>query len=485
MNMETLPAPNTGQPRKEGLGRIARGALADKFSDIHIPAREKIGYALGDAASNFFFQFFGIFLVFYYTDILGLSAAAVGTMMLVTRLADAVIDPLVGAMADRTRTRWGRFRPYLLWFAVPYGVTGVVMFICPEWGNTGKLAYAYITYTLMMFIYSAINVPYSALMGVMSSSSSERTSLSSFRFVAAFGAGALISYLALPMKNYLGQGNDKVGFLWTMVIFSVLSVICFLLTFLSTRERVRPLAEEDVSIQQDAALLLRTAPWLLLFFISIFNLTAFCVRAGAQMYYFKYVVGNELAARWFMTSGTLAAMVGIALSPWITGHLGKRTPMMILLTVSAACYASFCILPPANYALLLVVNFLGALAFGPAGAIIWAMYADTADYIELKHGRRITGLVYAGVLFAIKIGVALGGAIIGWLLAWYEFVPNVAATARSVDGIKTIFSLVPAIFFLGAIALLGVYGLSEGRVAEVEEQLQARRGAGVQCELNP
>lgn len=474
--MKILPALTPQLPRKGELGRHWP-AITDKLSDVHISVKEKVGYALGDAASNFFFQFFGIFLVFYYTDILGLSAAAVGTMMLVTRLADAVIDPMVGAIADRTRTRWGRFRPYLLWFAVPYGVTGVVMFLCPDWGSAAKLVYAYVTYTLMMFIYSAINVPYSALMGVMSSSSSERTSLSSFRFVAAFGAGALISYLALPMKNCLGHGNDKLGFLWTMLIFSLLSVACFMVTFFSTRERVRPMVEESVSIRKDVALILRTRPWLLLFFISIFNLTAFCVRAGAQIYYFKYVVGNESAARWFMTSGTVAAMVGIALSPWITRLLGKRVAMMILLAISAASYASFYILPTGDYFLLLIVNILGALAFGPAGAIIWAMYADTADYIELKHNRRITGLVYAGVLFAIKMGVALGGAIIGWLLAWYDFVPNVVSTARSVAGIKLIFSLVPAVLFLGAVALLGVYGLSETRVAEAEEQLRLRRGA--------
>jgi prepilin-type N-terminal cleavage/methylation domain-containing protein len=203
-------------------------ALANKATGIKLSVTEKVGYALGDAASNFFFQFFGIFLVFYYTDILGLSAAAVGTMMLITRIADAVVDPLVGAVADRTRTRWGRFRPYLIWFAVPYGVTGVLMFMCPDWDSRSKLVFAYVTYALMMFIYSAINVPYSVLMGVMSPSSAERTRLSSFRFVAAFGAGTLISYLALPLKNALGHGNDKVGFLWTMAIFSVLSVIYFM-----------------------------------------------------------------------------------------------------------------------------------------------------------------------------------------------------------------------------------------------------------------
>jgi GPH family glycoside/pentoside/hexuronide:cation symporter len=453
----------------------AQAPPANSDSGAPLPVSEKIGYALGDAASNLFFQFFGIFLVFYYTDTLGLSAAAVGTMMLVTRIADAVLDPMVGAMADRTRTRWGRFRPYLLWLAIPYGVTGVLMFMCPDWDSRRKLLFAYITYTLMMFIYSAINVPYSALMGVMSSSSAERTRLSSYRFVAAFGAGSLISYLALPMKNWLGQGNDKVGFLWTMGIFSVLSVICFCITFATTKERVQPMADEKVPMHKDAALLVRTLPWVMLFLASVCNLVAYCVRAGAQMYYFKYVVGSEKLASWFMVSSTLAAMAGIAFSPWITARVGKRAAMMGLFGASAACYASFFILPANHFGLLISVNILGALAFGPAGSIIWAMYADTADYIEWKHGRRITGLVYAGVLFAIKMGIALGGALLGWVLAGYGFKPNTVPSPETITGIKLVFSLLPAGLFVTIILLLCGYSLNERKVAEIEAALRGRR----------
>ena len=244
--------------------------------------KEKVGYSLGDAASNFFFQFFSIFLLFYYTDIVGIPAAAVGTMMLVTRLLDAITDPLVGALADRTRSRWGRFRPWLLWMAIPYAITGVIMFMCPDWGGTAKLVYAYVTYSVMMLVYTAINVPYSALMGVMSDSSEERTRLASFRFVAAFGAGMLVSYFALPLKNALGRGDDKLGFLLTMCIFALLSVLCFLITFFTTRERVKPAVEQKGSFKGDMALLLRCAPWVLLFFISLFNLTSFRIRFRAE-----------------------------------------------------------------------------------------------------------------------------------------------------------------------------------------------------------
>src|SRR5690242_16508588 len=362
----------------------------------HLAVKEKIGYALGDAASNFFFQFFSLFLVFYYTDSLGISATAVGTMMLVTRLADAVIDPMVGAVADRTRTRWGRFRPYLLWFAIPYGLMGVVMFMCPDLSSAGKLAFAYITYTMMMFVYSAINVPYSALMGVMSDTSSERTKLSSYRFVAAFGAGMLISALALPLKNYLGRGNDKVGFLWTMTIFAVCSVICFLITFATTHERVRPVHDNSRKVGEDLKLLTKSLPWVLLFVISLFNLTWFCTRSGAQIYYFKYVAGDEARAQWFITSGMIATMAGIALAPWFARRLGKRQAMIILSLITTILNASFFILPTGNQALLVTVNILSGFISGPTGAIVWSMYADAADEIEWKHGRRITGLVYAG-----------------------------------------------------------------------------------------
>jgi GPH family glycoside/pentoside/hexuronide:cation symporter len=437
--------------------------------------KEKAGYALGDAASNFFFQFFGIFLMFYYTDIVGIPAAAVGTMMLITRMFDAVTDPLMGALSDRTRTRWGRFRPWLLWVAIPYAVTGVAMFLCPDIGERGKLIYAYVTYSAMMLAYTAINVPYSALMGVMSDSSEDRTRLSSFRFVAAFGAGMLVSYFALPLKNLLGGGNDKVGFLWTMSIFAVLSIFCFLITFVTTRERVEPVTEDNGSLKGDMSLLFRCVPWVLLFGVTLFNLTSYCVRSGAQMYYFKYVVGNEMAAKWFMTSGMIAAMIGIALAPRITRLIGKRTAMIGLSAVSTALNASFFVLPPENYPLLITVNILASVIGGPAGAIIWSMYADTADYIEWKHGRRITGLVYSGVLFGIKMGVALGGGIVGWLLAFYSFEANAVPTAESILGIKLAFAAVPAAFAFASVFILLGYRLTDQKVAEIEEELRGRR----------
>lgn len=446
-----------------------------KFTGMKLTIREMTGYALGDAASNFYFQFFGIFLIYYYTDIVGLPAAAVGTMMLLTRFFDAVTDPLMGALADRTRTRWGRFRPWILWMAVPYAVFGILMFLCPDWSTKGKLIYAYITYSAMMLAYTAINVPYSALMGVMSDSSRERTRLSSFRFVAAFGAGMLVTRYALPLKELLGRGNEQAGVLWTMTIFSILSVICFLITFLSTKERVVQAQESSGTLRGDLFLLLRCVPWMLLFLISLFNLTSFLARGGAQIYYFKYVVGNESAATWFMTSGMLAAMVGVALSPWITRWLGKRRAMIFLSAFGALLNGLFFILPTTNYVLLLVVNVLASLLTGPAGAIIWSMYADTADYIEWQNGRRITGLVYAGVLFAIKMGVAFGGALIGWILAAFSFQANTTPTAETIFGIKLAFSVIPALFLFISVVLLVLYRLTDEKIIEIESVLQQRR----------
>jgi GPH family glycoside/pentoside/hexuronide:cation symporter len=446
-------------------------------TDERLSVKEKAGYALGDAASNFFFQFFGIFLIYYYTDIVGLPAAAVGTMMLVTRMFDAVTDPLMGALADRTRSRWGRFRPWLLWICVPYAVLGVAMFLCPDWGSTAKLVYAYITYSAMMLAYTAINVPYSALLGVISNSSEERTKISSYRFVAAFGAGLLISYFAIPLKNAIGRGDDRLGFLGAMTVFSILSIICFLITFKTTRERIQPVEETRNSVWNDLKLLLRCPPWVLLFLVSLFNLISFCVRSGSQLYYFKYVTGSESASRGFMTAGMLAAMIGIALAPRITSRIGKRTAMIVLSAISALINASFFFLPPDNYPLLVGMNVLGALIGGPTGAIIWSMYADTADFIDWQHNRRITGLVYAGVLFAIKMGVAIGGALIGWVLALFNFVPNIAPSSEALFGIRFTFSIFPSLFSLISVGFMCAYRLTDCKVLEIEESLKQRKKA--------
>lgn len=436
--------------------------------------REKIGYALGDVASNFYWSFFGLFLIYYYTDVVGLAPAAVGTMMLVTRLFDAFTDLAMGAIADRTRTRWGRFRPWILWGAIPYGVCGMAMFLVPDWGDTGKLLYAYLTYSLMMLMYTVVNVPYSALMGVMSPNSQERTSLSAYRFFGAFGAGMLISYAALPLKNWLGGGDDRLGFLWTMGLFSLLSIGCFFIAFASTRERVEPTREAPTSFKRDIGLVLRNRAWLILFIIGIIALTAAGVRNGSILYYFKYNIGDESAARWFMTGGMIATILTTSLAPWTVRHWGKRNTLMGATLLMSLLWAVAYLIPTDRIALVLGTHFLACLLSGPSAAIMWSMYADTADQIEVTSGRRITGMVYSGVLFAIKMGIALGGAVIGWLLAAFNFVPNATPTPESLHGILLVFSVIPAGFSIINVVLLYFYPLTENRVKANEAALAVR-----------
>lgn len=254
--------------------------------------REKFGYGLGDSASNFFFQVFNIFLLYYYTDIFGLHPASVGIMFLATKVIDAISDPLMGIIADRTNTRWGKFRPYLQWIAIPYGLLGYAMFSNPQFSATGKLIYAYATYTLMMLAYTAINIPYSALMGVMSSSSIERTSVSSYRFICAFVAAWLIGTFVTPLKTMLGGGNEAEGFRLTMLLFAGLSIALFWVTFATTKERVKPL-QKNTDLKLDFKAMLGNGPWIALFLAAIFTLMNVAVRNGAILYYFKYYVGDD------------------------------------------------------------------------------------------------------------------------------------------------------------------------------------------------
>jgi glycoside/pentoside/hexuronide:cation symporter, GPH family len=437
--------------------------------------REKLAYGLGDTASNFYFQFFNLFLVFYYTDIFGLAPLAVGTMMLVLRIFDAVIDPAVGLLADRTSTRWGKFRPFLLWGAIPYGIVGYVMFLNPSLTQHGKLVYAYVTYGLMWVAYAAINIPYSALMGVMTPSSDQRTTLSTYRFVCAFAGGFLIARLVIPLKNLLGRGNDAEGIRYTMLIFSVLSIALFIYTFANTRERVAPLADQRGSFREDMLNMFRNRPWVALFFSGLFTLVNAAVRNGSIIYYFKYVVHDEAKFTLYTTSGFLALTAGAASAKLFLKMGDRRTLMIALSVLNAVIIASFFLVDPRSYTLLVVLNIVANFVVGPTIPIIWSMYADTADYGEWKFGRRTTGLVFSALVFSQKVGLAMGTGALGWLLAYYGFVANVDQSAFSSLGIRLLFSVIPA-----ALALLGTfaiffYPITDLRMREIEADLAQRK----------
>jgi GPH family glycoside/pentoside/hexuronide:cation symporter len=440
-----------------------------------LSVNEKVAYGLGDTASNFFYQFFNLFVVFYYTDIFGLSAAAVGTMTLSIRVFDAIIDPTIGIVADHTNTRWGKFRPYLLWVALPYGILGYVMFLNPSLTQDGKLAYAYITYGMMWIAYSAINIPYSALMGVMSPSSQERTSLSTYRFIFAFIGQFLIVRLVVPLKNLLGRGNEAEGIRYTMLIFAVLSVILFLYTFANTRERVTPPAGQKGAFGTDLANVFRNGPWVALFISGLFTLINAAVRGGSIIYFFKYVVRDESKFTLYGTTGSVAFIAGAVCTKLFLRMGDRRTLMIVLSILNAIGMASFYFVDPHSYGLLIGLNIVASFVVGPTPAILWSMYADTVDYGEWKFGRRTTGLLFSAAVFSQKIGLAIGTGALGWMLAYFGFVANTQLPAMTANGIRLLFSAIPAaLALLGAFAIF-FYPITDLKMKEIEADLAGRK----------
>ncbi|HEY5042094.1 MAG TPA: glycoside-pentoside-hexuronide (GPH):cation symporter [Verrucomicrobiae bacterium] len=457
-----------------------------------LKTKEYVGYALGDTASNLFFQTFGIFLTYFYTDVWGLAPAVISTMFLVIRFFDAATDPLIGLMADRTQTRWGKFRPYLLWFAIPYGLGGYLLFASPHLGDSGKLVYAYLTYGFMMLMYSFINVPYSSMLGVISPSPRIRTKASSYRFVGAFGGGLLVSLFVRPLVAWLGGGVNEAGkvihelrgFQLTMLIFAVLSVVMFLICFATTKERVTVPRGQKNNAWGELGELLRNYPWMMMLLAAIFSLTYIGLRNGSAIYYFKYVAGYDntpvLFGKFdrvtvFLSLGMASQMLGSYCLSFFARIADKRILSYSLTAFTAVCWAAFYVIPKDNFPLQLVVQALGCFSMGPASALVWAMYADVADYGEWKFGRRSTGLVYSASLFAIKTGTAFAGMLLPWILAKYGYIANVAQTATSILGITLAFSLFPAGFAILKAISLWIYPLSQAKVNQIETELAARR----------
>jgi len=435
---------------------------------------EKLGYGLGDTASNLFFQFFNFFLLYYYTDVYGLSPAAVGTMFLVTRIFDAVTDPLMGAISDRTRTRWGRFRPYLLWFSIPFGLTGFLMFVSPDFSPTGKLVWAYATYSVFMLIYTIINVPYSAMLGVISPSSEERTKAASVKFMCAFGGGFLISLVVVPLKEWLGGEDELLGFQRTMALFALLSVILFMYTFFATKERIQPEKEEHGNLWKDLSLLFRCRPWLIISLGNLMNLGGAAIRGGVILFYFKYLVEDERYSSWLMVSGTVCMIAGQPIANQVQKFLGKRQAMIFLFVFSGLFVSAIHFVPARLVWPVFLLNILGTLVVAPTAAISWSMYGDCADWVEWKHGRRITGLVYSSILFGVKAGLAIGGAGLGWMLAGFGFEADAVQTDTSLLGISLLMSIIPGLLMVATgLAMIG-YNILDEDIPVMEAELKAR-----------
>lgn len=450
---------------------------------------EKLGYSFGDAAANFVFQTLMIFQLSFYTDTFGLTAAAAGLLLLVPRFSDGFFDILFGVLADRTKTRFGKFRPWVLATALPYGIIAVLAFSTPDLSYNGKLVYAYVTYMLLMLIYSANNLPYSALSGVMTGDLGERTSISSYRFFFAISASFVIQALGPVILQHFSHGApghyDAHAYQMMMIIFGALSVVFFVITFATTKERITPRAEQHGSIRGDLKQLVKNGPWWALFALTIVVFITLSMRGSTMIYYFQYYVKphdvlpfikKEDLFSWFNGISQGASLVGILFSKPLAMRFGKKAVFIVGLGITAILTAAFTLIGPEQVELMFATEGVRSLAYGFTIPLLWAMMADVADYSEWKTGRRATGIVFSAIVFGLKAGLGFGGAIAGWLLGAYGYVANAEQSATALNGIRLTSSLYASIpFFLG-VGCLFFYSINKQLNIQITDELNARRG---------
>lgn len=467
---------------------------------------EKIGYGFGDMSSSMFWKIFSYYLPFFYSNIFGLSLAHAGTLVLVTKLYDAVSDPVMGLIADRTNTRWGKYRPYLLWIAIPFAVAGVLAFFTPQTDNyTFKHVYAYVTYILMMTVYTAINVPYGAMLGVMTDDSREKSVFSSFRmffaFIGSFIAMGSFEPLLKLRQSILGTLPaewtlaDSTPADWTIAV-SVIGIVCavlFILSFVMTRERVTEaeMAKEPVkenskaaaktSVAEDLKALVANGPWWMLLGGGIAILLFNCVRGGAAAYYFADVLGTNaiFTLALFLTVGEISQLVGVVVTVPVSEKIGKKATFLLVLVAVTVLSIIVAFLPetPAGMWALLVSQILICIAIGINSPLLWSMFADVADYSELKNGRASTGLIFSSSSMAQKFGAAFGSAIVLWVLMafGYDNAKGAVQTPEALATIKALISWIPAIGSAAGIAIMLGYPLTDKKMSEIHQELSKKR----------
>ncbi len=443
---------------------------------------EKVGYGLGDMASNFYMGFFGLFLLYYYTDVFGISPAAAATMLLLTKVIDAISDPAMGLIADRTQSRFGKYRPYLLWVAIPYALLGYLLFLGPDLSDTGKLVYAYVTYTLVMLAYTAINVPYSALLAVISPVATERTKATQFRFVFASLGTLTVGAFATPLVRWLGGEDELLGFRLTIVLFAVLSVLLYWITFATTRERVQPKPHSS-SVRDDFSALLKNISWIVLVFCGIAVVIGLITRFASIVFYLKYYViddGSRIFLIFdrtaFLTScGLIGQLVGALMTPALASRFEKHHLVIGMNLLHAVLLGVCYVIPPDQYALIVVVHSIGIMTFGVIITLLFSMYTDCAEFGEWKTGKHTAGLIVSASMFSLKFGSAVGGALPGFTLAWFGFVANEVQSAAAISGIRLMFNVLPAVFFFVAGVLMVFYRIDRATMSRVETELHERR----------
>ena len=457
-----------------------------------IKLTEKIGYGFGDMASSMFWKLFGAYLMIFYTDVFGLPAAVVGTMFLITRIWDSAFDPIVGVVADRTHSRWGKFRPYLLWLAVPFGIIGVLTFVTPDWSPTGKLVYAYVTYSLMMMIYSAINVPYASLLGVMSPNPKERNTLSTYRMTFAYIGSFIALLLFMPLVNFFSGnskdlGDQQTGWTMAVVVIAILCIILFFGCFAWTKERVKPIKEAQNPLKEDLKDLFKNKPWWILLGAGVAALVFNSIRDGATVYYFKYFVVEEdyatvsffgmsfVLSGLYLALGQAANIIGVIAAAPVSNRIGKRNTYMWAMIIATVLSVIFYWFDKEDLIWMFVFQALISICAGSIFPLLWSMYADCADYSELKTGNRATGLIFSSSSMSQKFGWAIGTAITGWLLGFFGFQANAVQSEEAISGIKMFLSFLPAVGTRLSVVFISMYPLTEKKMKDITTELECKR----------
>lgn len=469
-----------------------------------LSVKEKIGYSLGDLAANLVFQTLMTYLAYFYTDIYGLSPTDSSIIMLVVGLIAAFIfNPIIGAIADRTTSKWGKFRPWILWTAVPLGVIALLAFTTPNFSYQGKVIYAVVTYSLLLLLYASNNLPYSALSGVITGDMSERNSLSSYRFVAVMFAQFFVQVFMLGIIKSAGNGDKAIGIEKVMTILAIVGTIMLLITFLTTKERIVPKPEQKSSVKEDVVDLLKNKPWVLMLTLTLLVFITLAMKGGSYVYYFEnYVDKAELAVfiqpildflskiglntfgndpisagfGLFNAGGIIFMIVGITLSKNLADRYGKRNVFGFFLFISTLFIMAFYFYPPASVGLMFVSQILHGFFYGITIPLLWAMIADVADYSEWKNNRRATAIIFSAMMVGLKAGLSIGGALTTSLLGLFDYVPNSLTQSESaINGIKLLISVFPAIPFLIGVVLLFFYEIDKKMEVQIEADLKNRR----------
>jgi GPH family glycoside/pentoside/hexuronide:cation symporter len=435
---------------------------------------ERLGYGAGDAGFNFYWALIGSYLAAFYTDTLGLSPAIAAGVIFWAKIVDAFTDPVMGAVADRTNTRWGKFRPYLVWGSIPMAISAVLAFTTPDISLEMKAYWAFGTYCLMMLCYTILSTPYSSLSGVLTGNVQERNLLVSIRFIFAFGASALIGKFTPDLIALLGKSDAELGWQLMAAVYGGLATIIFFITFWFTKERVEPPKHQKTNPIQDISELLKNRAWIVLFVLALIIMITITMRGGSSFYYFKYYVGREDLIGDYLFWQFLAYLGGCFMTPFLMRIFDKRKLLIGLMLIVSVLSCAFYFVPKDMIWAMFTLNILISLALGPKSPVTWSMYADAADYNEWKNGNRATAMTFSAATFAQKLGGALGSVAMLGVLAYFGYEANEAQNTASLEGINFLQTAAPGFFALIAVVVVFFYNLSNQKLEQIQTELALR-----------